>query len=51
MSAICYFGYALFGYLVASIVTRRGYLRVFDLVSGVILTCMSASLATSLLFS
>lgn len=51
MSAICCFGYALFGYLVASIVTRRGYLRVFDLVSGVILTCMSASLATSLLFS
>ncbi|MGL4198714.1 MAG: LysE/ArgO family amino acid transporter [Allorhizobium sp.] len=51
MSAICCFGYALFGYLVASLVTRRGYLRVFDLVSGVILTCMSASLATSLLFS
>lgn len=51
MSAICCFGYALFGHLVASIVTRRGYLRVFDLVSGVILTCMSASLATSLFLS
>jgi L-lysine exporter family protein LysE/ArgO len=51
MSAICCFGYALFGHLVASIVTRRGYLKVFDLVSGVILSCMSASLATSLLYS
>lgn len=51
MSALCCFGYALFGHLVASVVTRRSYLKVFDLVSGVILACMSASLATSLIFA
>jgi L-lysine exporter family protein LysE/ArgO len=51
MSAICCFGYSLFGQMVATIVTSRGHLRLFDLASGVILSCMSASLATSLVFS
>ncbi|BCH67750.1 MULTISPECIES: hypothetical protein [Rhizobium/Agrobacterium group] len=51
MSAICCFAYSLFSQMIATIVTRRGYLRLFDLASGVILSCMSASLATSLVFS
>lgn len=45
MAALCCYGYALGGRLIASVLQSRTSLRIFDLVSGLILSAVAASMA------
>ena len=49
MSALCCYGYSLGGGLVASVLRTRSNLRIFDLVSGIILVAVALFMAGGLI--